>query len=109
MKKKLPVLEFEEDFLRGELFSFAEIPDGWHEGDYIAELNHGEILDALNESADFVDEDVFDGDMPGMSGAYYKVYATDVEAFRQKLTDRLLLLLESEFGKISEQGSGGNG
>jgi len=104
--KDRPVLEFEEDFLRGELFSFAEIPEKWQEGDYIAELDHYEILDALNESADYVDEEVFEDGMPGMSGTYYKVYAADVQAFRSKLTNRLLLLLESTFGKNGESGRG---
>lgn len=99
MKQDKPVLEFEEDFLRGELFSFAEIPEFWSEGDFIAELDHSEILEALNESADFVDEDVFEDGMPGMSGAFYKVYAADVESFRKKLSNGLLLLLERTYGK----------
>ena len=109
MKQDKPVLEFEEDFLRGELFSFAEIPEFWSEGDFIAELDHSEILEALNESADFVDEDVFEDGMPGMSGSYYKVYTADPERFRSSLTSRLLQLLENTFGKNDEQVSGGNG
>ena len=62
-KEEKPLLEFEEDSLRGELFYFADIPDEWHDGDNIEELDHSDILDALIETADFVDEDVFeDGD-----------------------------------------------
>ncbi len=109
MKEEEPILEFGEDFLRGKLFSFAEIPDYWHEGDFIPELDTYEILDALNDTADFVDEDVFEDGMPGMSGSYYKVYAANPEGFRGKLTIRLLQLLESTFGKDGEQVIGGNG
>jgi hypothetical protein len=98
-----PILEFEEDSLRGELFSFAEIPEFWNEGDYICMLDHNEILEVLNETADFVDEDLFEDGMPGMSGAYYKVYADDVESFRQKLTTGLLTLLENTYGPDGEE------
>ena len=44
MENEEPTLQFEEDFLRSELFSFAAIPEAWHEGDFIAELDHHEIL-----------------------------------------------------------------
>ena len=99
-KEEKPLLEFEEDSLRGELFYFADIPDEWHDGDNIEELDQSDILDALIETADFVDEDVFEDGMPGMSGAYYKVYASDADSFKTKLTSSLLELLESKFGEL---------
>lgn len=81
------------------MFNFADIPEVWHEGVYIGELDTYEILNALYESADFVGEDVFDDGMPRMSGTYYKVYAEDIESFRKKLTTALLKLLEQNYGK----------
>jgi hypothetical protein len=95
MPEQDPILEFEVDSLRDELFDFADIPKKWHEGDYIAELDHYSILEALNESADYVDEDVFEDGGPGMSGAYYKVYAADESTFKRKLTKKLLALLHA--------------
>ena len=89
-----PLLEFEEEALTGEACFFADLPDKWHEGDFFAELDHYKVLEALHESADYVNEDAFEEGGPGMSGAYYKVYAQDKEAFRRKLTARLLTLLE---------------
>jgi hypothetical protein len=107
MNERDTVLEFEEDFLHLEPFSFAEIPDRWHEGDYIANLDGHEILNALYEAADYVDEEVFEDGPPGMSGTYYKVYAEDVESFRVELTKHLLLLLENTYGKNAKKGMKG--
>ncbi|MBP83272.1 MAG: hypothetical protein CMO61_05430 [Verrucomicrobiales bacterium] len=95
MPEENPILEFEEDSLRGKLFNFAEIPEKWHEGDYIAELDHYSILEALNESAEGVDVDVFEDGGPGISGSFYSVYATDVATFKLKLTQKLLGLLQA--------------
>ena len=90
-----PILEFEEDSLVGEVCYFADLPDKYYDGDYeyIENLNHYEARDALEETADYVDEDVFDGPS-GMSGSYYKVYAQDSEDFKKKLTAQLLVLFE---------------
>jgi len=103
MKKRETVLEFEEEFLHSTPFSFAEIPDRWQEGDYIANLDGGEILNALNEAADYVEEEVFEDGPPGMSGTYYKFYAEDVESFRVELTKHLLLLLEKTYEKNAKK------
>ena len=88
-----PILEFEEDHLAGEVCSFADIPDKYHDEDYVANLDHYEARDALEECADYVSDDVFDGP-PGMSGSYYKVYAQDSEDFKKKLTTKLLALFK---------------
>lgn len=95
MKKKT-ILEFSDDDMRGKLFAFSDIPEKWHEGDFISELDHSDILDVLNETADQVDETMFEGG-PGMSDNYYKVYATDKALFRSRLTKKLLELLERKF------------
>lgn len=99
MKAERPVLEFEDDFLRRKVFNFADIPKAWHEGDFLAELDTYEILEALTESADFVEKDTFEDGMPGMSGTFYRVFAEDTERFRRELTTVLLKLLEHNFGK----------
>jgi hypothetical protein len=94
MSNDKPILEFEEDSLVGEVFCFADIPDKWQDGDYAALLDRYAVEEALVESADFVDENVFEDGGPGMSGAYYKVYAKDVERFRTELTHRIIKLIE---------------
>ena len=96
MSKEKIVLEFATDSLRGELFSYADIPEKWHEGDFIAELDHNDLLTVLNETADHVEDTEFEGG-PGMSDNYYKVYAIDEAAFRSKLTEKLLKLLKKKF------------
>ena len=88
-----PILEFEQDTLLGSVCSLADIPDKYYDDDYIENLDYYEVRDALEETADYVDEDVFDGP-PGMSGSYYKVYAQDGENFKKKLTAKLLVLLK---------------
>ena len=87
-------MAFEEEHLTGTVCSFANIPDQYYDDDSIACLDHYDVRDALNESADYVDEDIFEGP-PAMSGAYFKVYAQSKEGFRQKITTRLLDLLKS--------------
>ncbi len=105
MSEQTPVFEFEEDSLWGEVFGFADIPEFWRDGDYICELDRSDVLEALNKSADYVDEDVFDDGGFGTCGAYYKVYTNDVEAFRMKLTSELILLLENTYGKDGQNDS----
>ena len=94
MSNDKPILEFEEDSLVGQVFCFADIPDKWQDGDYAASLDRYAVEEVLIESADFVHEDVFEDGGPGMSGAYYKVYAKDADRFRTKLTRRMLKLIE---------------
>ena len=77
-----PILEFEEEQLTGAACSFADIPDKYYDDDSIAYLDHYEVRDALEESADYVDEDAFEGP-PGMSGAHYKVYAQDSDLLKK--------------------------
>lgn len=96
------VLEFEEDFIRGEIFSYADLPEKWQEGDYAAMLDYSDLVQCLEESASYVDQQIDDGDIPGMCGAYFKVYTRDEQAFRKELTRQLLLLLEREFGEPDE-------
>lgn len=99
MAEEKLIMEFSEDDLRGELFAFADIPAKWHEGDFISELNRSDILEALDESASYVDIDSFEDGGPGMSDNYYKVYAYDKATFRQKLTEKLMTLLLKQSGK----------
>jgi len=94
MSEREPIMEFEEDGLWGEAFAFADIPHHWHDGDHIALVDRSDILEAIEESADFVDVDSFEGG-PSMSGDYFKVYSSEPESFRKKLTKKLLLLLEA--------------
>jgi len=100
MKEENCIIGCDEEALRGEVFYFADIPECWEEGDFIAELDHYDILDILCETADYVDSDVFEDGMPGMSGAYYKVYAADVKQFKRKLSEGLISLLIRTYGKI---------
>ena len=88
-----PILEFEEEHLAVEVCYFADLPDKYYDDDYVANLDHYEARDALQECADYVSDDMFDGP-PGMSGAYYKVYAQDSEGFKKKLTTKLLALFK---------------
>ena len=99
MKEENYIFGSEEVALRGEAFYFADIPECWEEGDFIAELYHADILDVLCETADYVDSGVFDGDMPGSCGAYYKVYAADVNEFKRKLSEGLISLLIKTYGE----------
>ena len=102
MSEPKPILEFEEELLRGELFAFAKIPDFWREGDYIADLPHLDMVLVLHEAADHVVEEEFDNGMPGGCTAFYRVYADDPSAFRIKLTRGLLDLLHAKYGKLKE-------
>jgi len=81
----------------------ADIPDHWHDGDHIALLDRSDILEAIEESADFVDVDSFEGG-PAMSGDYFKVYSSEPESFRKKLTKKLRLLLEANVLKEAAEG-----
>ena len=51
MKEQIPILKFDDDSIIGALFSFADIPEFWNEGDYIANLDIYDILDTLHNSA----------------------------------------------------------
>ena len=85
--------ECSDDLILGKIFSYANIPEHYREGDQIANLNTDDVMDALNKADAAVDEDTFDEGMPGMSGTFYKVYVKDETVFRAKLTDVLLKLL----------------
>ena len=97
MTKEKLILEFSDDNMREELFSFADIPEKWFKEDFIVELDHYEILDALEDVASHVSDDEFEGG-PGMSGHYYKVYAYDLNSFKKALTKKLMELLSKYYG-----------
>jgi hypothetical protein len=101
MSKETPVFEFEEDSLYGEVFGFADIPESWRDGDFISELNRSDVLVALNKSADYVDEDVFDDGGFGTCGAYYKVYANDVNAFKKNSPANSFFCLKTPTEKMA--------
>ena len=95
------VLEFSTDNMRGAVFSYADIPAHWFEGDHIAGLDHNAIMDVIYESADLVTDEEFEGG-PGMSDTYYQVHAKDEKAFRARLSVGLIKLLE-----VTPTGEGG--
>jgi len=89
-----PVLTFSDDSLKAEVFGYADIPQKWHDGDYMSEVDHYAIVNAVYETASYVSEDEFDGP-PGMSDNYYKVYADCESEFRTALSAMLIKLLEA--------------
>jgi len=93
-KTDKPVLTFSDDSLKAEVFGYADIPQKWHDGDYMSEVDHYAIVNAVYETASYVSEDEFDGP-PGMSDNYYKVYADCESEFRTALSAMLLKLLEA--------------
>ena len=93
-KTDKPVLTFSDDSLIAEVFGYADIPEKWWDGDYMSEVDHYAIVNAVYETASYVSEDEFDGP-PGMSANYYKVYADCESEFRTALSAMLLKLLEA--------------
>ena len=97
MAKEKLILEFGDDNMKEVLFSFADIPEKWFDGDFIVELDHYAILDVVDDVASHVNDEEFEGG-PGVSGHYYKVYAYDLNSFRKALTKRLMELLNKFYG-----------
>jgi hypothetical protein len=96
MNAKDLVFECSDDFLRVEVLSRVTLPPKLRKEQYLEELTHGEILEALHEAADHVQEEQFDGP-PGMSDGYYKVYAKRRPEFRKKLSRQIADLIYREF------------
>jgi hypothetical protein len=96
MKVKDLVFECSDDSLTGKVLSHVKLPPTLKKPQYLESLTMSEILEALHKSADYVDEDQFDGP-PGMSDTYYKVYAKRKLDFRKKLSQQIEDLIYREF------------
>jgi len=92
-EKEKMVMAFEEDDIWGEPFSYVDFQGKLPEFD-TALIDRDDIMRALEESASYVDEDIFEDGGPGMSGAYYKVYARDETTFKKALAERLLKIAQ---------------
>ena len=87
------VMLFESDSMFGAVFKMVSIPDELR--DKSGYVNTYDVLDAIEESADWVDDETGDDGMPGQSGHFYEVHASDVDAFKEKLTERITALLQN--------------
>lgn len=97
------IIEADDDAVNWEIIAWADIQDIWESNERILN-NINLVIDVIPSCVNAeIDSEEWDGDFPGRSGVFYKIYSCNPEALKEEIKYHILeIISQKTFSKTAK-------